>query len=110
MIHCGPSSPEQYIARIRARVARGGHSIPEAKIRERWTASRANLIQLPPKLTRLQVFDNSAEALPGEEIADPLLELSSGEPTFPQPDDVTVLATMPQWARPIFQAAIDLLG
>ena len=112
MIYCGLSSPEQHMARVRARVARGGHSIPEAKIRERWTASRANLIQLLPKLTRLQVFDNSAEALPGEEIADPVLvlELSSGEPIFPQPDDLTALAATPQWARPIVQAAIDLLG
>jgi predicted ABC-type ATPase len=112
MIYCGLSSPEQHIARVRARVARGGHDIPEAKIRERWIASRANLIQLLPKLTRLQVFDNSAEALPGKAIADPILvlELSAGEPIFPQPDDLAALAATPPWARPIVQAAIELLG
>ncbi|MDP9917463.1 putative ABC-type ATPase [Variovorax boronicumulans] len=112
MIYCGLSSPEHHVARVQARVARGGHNIPEAKIRERWIASRANLIQLLPKLTRLQVFDNSAEALPGQDIADPVLvlELSSGAPIFPQPDDLTALAATPPWARPIVQAAIELLG
>jgi hypothetical protein len=112
MIFCGLSSPEQHIARVRARVARGGHDIPEAKIRERWIASRANLIKLLPKLTRLQVFDNSAEAPPGGDIADPVLvlELSAGEPVFPQPGDLAALAATPAWARPIVQAAIELLG
>ena len=110
MIYCGLSSPEQHMARVQARVARGGHHIPEAKIRERWIASRVNLIQLLPKLTRLQVFDNSAEAEPGEDIADPVLvlELNSGEPIFPQPDDHAALAATPPWARPIVQAAIEL--
>jgi predicted ABC-type ATPase len=112
MIFCGLSSPEQHIARVRARVAHGGHDIPEAKIRERWVASRANLIKLLPKLARLQVFDNSAEAPPGGEIADPVrvLELSAGALVFPQPGDATALKATPAWARPIVQAAFELLG
>ncbi|MCY1251311.1 hypothetical protein D9M72_650600 [compost metagenome] len=58
------------------------------------------------------MFDNSAEAATGEDIADPVLvlELSSGEPIFPQPDDRNALAATPSWARPIVQAAIELLG
>ncbi|MGF6346900.1 AAA family ATPase [Variovorax sp. W2I14] len=112
MIYCGLSSPEQHMARVQSRVERGGHHIPEAKIRERWIASRANLIQLLPKLRRLQVFDNSAEAATGEDIADPVLvlELNSGAPIFPQPNDQAALAATPPWARPIVQAAIELLG
>lgn len=110
MIFCGLSSPEQHIARVRARVAHGGHDIPEPKIRERWVASRANLIQLMPTLVRLQVFDNSAEAPPGGDIADPVLvlEMSGGDIDFPQPDDAAALAATPAWARPIVQAAIEL--
>jgi len=73
MIFCGLSSPEQHIERVRFRVANGGHDIPQNKIRERWVGSRANLIKLLPQLARLQVFDNSAQALPGEEIPDPVL-------------------------------------
>lgn len=30
---CGLSSPEQHIARVAARVAEGGHDVPEARIR-----------------------------------------------------------------------------
>jgi predicted ABC-type ATPase len=56
-------------------VALGGHQIAEAKIRERWVSSRLNLIQLLPALSRLQMFDNSASAASGEEIADPTLVL-----------------------------------
>lgn len=110
MIFCGLSSPEQHIARVRARVARGGHDIPEAKIRERWVASRANLIQLLPKLAQLQVFDNSAEAPPGSDIDDPVLvlEMQAGKVIFPMPDDVAALAATPGWARPVVQAAMEL--
>jgi predicted ABC-type ATPase len=112
MLFCGLSSPEQHIARVRARVAHGGHDIPEGKIRERWVASRANLIQLLPKLAQLQVFDNSAEAPIGGDIDDPVLvlEMHAGELVFPMPDDLAALAATPGWARPIVQAAIELKG
>ena len=60
----GLSSPELHIARVRSRVARGGHDIPEEKIRERYDRSRINLIELMPRLTELRVFDNSFDADP----------------------------------------------
>jgi predicted ABC-type ATPase len=109
MIFCGLSSPEQHIERVRFRVANGGHDIPESKIRERWVASRANLIKLLPRLARLQVFDNSAQALPGEGIPDPvlLLEMIEGRMVFPDPDDAGALAAIPGWAHPVLQAAIE---
>lgn len=78
MVFCGLSSPEQHIARVQQRVAHGGHPIPEQKIRERWIASRANLIRLMPLLARLQVFDNSAQAAPGQDIPDPVMVLGDG--------------------------------
>ncbi|MBL8446308.1 MAG: AAA family ATPase, partial [Zoogloeaceae bacterium] len=34
--YCGLATPEQHLARVKARVTVGGHDIPEAKIRERW--------------------------------------------------------------------------
>lgn len=112
MIFCGLSSPEQHMARVKSRVAHGGHDIPEQKIRERWTASRANLIALLPYLARLQVFDNSADVQPGADIADPvlILELSAGKLEFPRPGDTEALAATPTWARPIVQAAIEYFG
>ncbi len=60
----GLSSPELHIARVRSRVARGGHDIPEEKIRERYDHSRVNLIELMPTITELRVYDNSIDADP----------------------------------------------
>lgn len=110
MLFCGLSSPEQHIARVRARVAQGGHDIPEARIRERWVASRLHLVGLLPRLAQLQVFDNSAEVAPGEDIPDPVLvlQMCGGALLFPQPQDAAALAATPAWARPIVEAAIAL--
>ncbi|RZL87470.1 MAG: hypothetical protein EOP82_26290 [Variovorax sp.] len=109
MLFCGLQSPELHIRRVRLRVACGGHDIPEPKIRERWVASRINLIRLMPRLARLQVFDNSAEAAEGQDIPDPVLvlEMVEGQLTFPAPDDTAALHATPEWARPIVQAAIE---
>lgn len=105
---CGLSSPEQHIARVAARVAAGGHDIPEAKIRERWLQAPLNLIALLPRLTELRVFDNSADVAPGQAVPDPALvvQLNSGTVAYPQalPD----LARTPGWAKPIVKAARDL--
>jgi predicted ABC-type ATPase len=109
MLFCGLQSPEKHIQRVRLRVANGGHDIPESKIRERWIASRINLIRLMPQLARLQVFDNSAEAVAGQDIPDPVLvlEMVKGQLAFPAADDTKTLNTTPEWARPIVQAAIE---
>jgi len=110
MLCCGLQSAEMHIERVRLRVASGGHDIPESKIRERWVASRVNLIRLMPQLARLQVFDNSAEAVAGQDIPDPVLVLDmvKGQLTFPAPDDTKALNMTPEWARAIVQAAIEL--
>lgn len=107
MWFCGLSSAEQHIARVRARVAAGGHDIPETAIRARWTRARENLVALMPLLARLQVFDNSREAAPGKPVADPvlLLEMRDGRAHRPAPDDIPALHATPDWARPLLEAA-----
>jgi predicted ABC-type ATPase len=109
MLFCGLSSPEQHIARVQSRVAHGGHDIPETKIRERWVGSRAKLIKLLPRLAHLQMFDNSTEAAPGEDIPDPVLvlEMINGHMTLPDPQNPASLIATPEWARPIVQAGIE---
>lgn len=105
---CGLSSAEQHVARVKARVAAGGHDIAEAKIRERWISSRENLIALMPHLAYLKVCDNSAEAAPGEAIPDPLpvLEMAGGKLLWPTaPAD---LRRTPEWAKPLVEAALAL--
>jgi predicted ABC-type ATPase len=51
-----------HLKRVAQRLAGGGHSIPEAAIRQRWFGSHENIIRLIPFVTTLRVFDNSAEA------------------------------------------------
>lgn len=105
---CGLASPDLHISRVRARVAAGGHDIPEDRIRERYPRALLNLIALMPVLAHLQVYDNSAEAAPGRPIPDPVLvlEMRGGRLMRPSPDDVGALARTPEWAKPLVEAAM----
>ncbi|MFO1328676.1 MAG: hypothetical protein U1F56_15060 [Rubrivivax sp.] len=108
MWYCGLSSVEQHIARVARRVAAGGHDIPEPRIRERWLKAPLHLIELMPRLHELRVFDNSAEAAPGQAVEDPrlVLQLQRGVVHFPL--TLAELQRTPGWAKPIVQAARDL--
>lgn len=105
---CGLSSPELHLRRVRARVAQGGHDIPEAMIRERFSASIRNLIALMPYLASLQIHDNSTEAAYGEPVPDPvpLAQMEAG--TLVWPVDVEILKRTPDWAKPLLEAALSL--
>jgi hypothetical protein len=101
--YCGLESPELNLRRVAKRVARGGHDIPEGKIRERWTSSRENLIRLLPFLAEVKVFDNSAEATrqPGGGLApSPVLLLHLRGQKI-----VECSPNPPAWAKPIIAAA-----
>jgi predicted ABC-type ATPase len=99
-----------HLARVQARVAMGGHDIPEARIRERYPASLENLIALMPVLAQLQVHDNSAEVRIGEAIPDPVLvaEMKAGKLIFPT--DLQALGDTPDWAKPLVEAALSMGG
>ncbi len=104
--YAGLASPELHLQRVRERVAAGGHDIPEAKIRERYVASRANLIRLLPVLASLRLFDNSAEGDPKQGRAPrplPLLHMEGGRIV-----SHIAIEQVPQWAKPIFAAAFEL--
>jgi predicted ABC-type ATPase len=106
MIYVGLESAELHIRRVRQRVAHGGHDIPEDRIRQRWTTSRANLIRLLPVLTDLRLFDNSEEASPEAGHA-PAPRLLLGI------RDRQIVATapldqVPAWAKPVLMAAAKL--
>lgn len=108
MWFCGLSSAEQHIGRVRARVQAGGHDIPEAQIRARWTRARENLVALMPHLAHLRVYDNSVEVARGKPVPDPvlLLEMVDGHLVHPVADDADALRTMPAWAQPLVEAAL----
>ena len=102
----GLTSPELHIARVRSRVAKGGHDIPEARIRERYDRSRLNLIHLLPKVTELRVYDNSEEADPHAGVApEPMLILHLVRGEIAGSCD---LALTPVWAKPILAAALKI--
>ena len=103
--YAGLASPELHLQRVKARVAAGGHDIPEHKIRERYVGSRANLIRLLPRLASLRVYDNSAEN-----------DRKAGKP--PQPLLLLYMQAagivshipldpVPQWAKPILASAFE---
>jgi len=105
---CGLSSPELHIARVQARVAAGGHPIPEEKIRERYPQAQLNLIKLMPHVAYIKVYDNSVEAAANGTVPDPLLvlEMENGKVISPAPDDLKALQRAPEWTRPVLEAAL----
>ena len=105
---CGLSSPELHIARVEARVAAGGHPIPEEKIRQRYPQAQLNLIKLMPHVAYIKVYDNSVEAAADGTVPDPLLvlEMENGQVISPTPDDLEALKQAPEWAKPILEAAL----
>ena len=107
---CGLASPEQHLARVQARVEAGGHAISEADIRRRYPAAQANLVALMPVLAQLQVYDNSAEAGPGDAVPDPVrvLQMEAGRLCWPAADDLAQLQRAPRWATPLLEAALRL--
>jgi predicted ABC-type ATPase len=105
---CGLSSPELHIARVEARVAAGGHPIPQEKIRERYPQAQLNLIKLMPHAAYIKVYDNSSEAGADGTVPDPVLvfEMEDRQVISPAPDDLNALQRTPEWAKPILEAAL----
>ena len=102
----GLATPALHIARVRTRVARGGHDIPEPTIRRRFEHSRLNLIELMPVLTALRVYDNSAPADPAAgKTPAPRLVLHLTRGRIVNPRD---MPHAPEWAKPIVAAAMKL--
>lgn len=100
----GLATPELHLRRIAARVAAGGHDIPEAKVRERFDASRSNLVKLMPHLASLRVYDNSLEADPraGKRPRPVLLlQMQAGRVVAH-----AALNVIPAWAKPLLAAAL----
>lgn len=104
--YAGLASPELHLARIAARVRRGGHDIPEHDVRRRFDDSRRNLIALLPHVAELSVYDNSAAADPAAgKTPQPVLVVHVRRGVIVGPP---ILARTPPWARPIVAAARKL--
>lgn len=92
---CGLESAEKHIERVQARVARGGHDIPDHRIHYRYVESLKNLCRLAPLVRHLAVYDNSRNLDPSGRPS-PRLLLSAKHGSI-----VTLAEDLPRWARPI---------
>jgi predicted ABC-type ATPase len=105
MSYVGLDGAELHIARVRQRVAAGGHDVPEERIRLRYETSRLNLVRLLPRLTELRLYDNSHHADPARGVAPkPELILHTARGRV---KTVIDLPSVPQWAKPIVAAALS---
>ncbi|MBX9927313.1 MAG: zeta toxin family protein [Gemmatimonadaceae bacterium] len=105
VLFMGLDSVERHLRRVADRVRAGGHDIPESLLRARFTSSRLHLIELVPVLAGLTLYDNSIEsAVHSGERARPrrLLAVRGRSIAFEVTRDA-----MPNWAKPIVQAARD---
>lgn len=101
--YVGLDSPERNVARVAARVARGGHAIPEDTVRARYPRSLENLLRLLPRLSALRVYDNSTEGDPDQgREPNPLrvLHMDHGRIVETCP-----LTTAPEWSKPVLEVA-----
>lgn len=102
--YVGLESPELHIARVQARVKRGGHDIPIAKIRERYSKSLVNLVSFIGKAAEVHVYDNSRETKDGSPAARLILRMEKQK--LVAPDRSTLLISTPDWAKPLAAAAL----
>jgi len=102
--YCGLRDAELHIARVRARVLRGGHHIAEKKIRERFDASRNNLCSILPSIDELMLYDNSDDADPHAGRAPRPVQLLH----FLDGKILNLASTIPAWAKPIAAVALSL--
>lgn len=104
VLYVGLSSVQLHIERVKKRVARGGHDIPVAKIRERYSRSLANLITLIGKASTIHLFDNSTETVDGAPSAKLVFRMRGRK--IVEPPVSELLRTCPEWAKPVAAAAI----
>ncbi len=114
--YVGLASPEHHLARVKARVAKGGHDIPEADVRRRFDHSRLQLIKLLPCVAELRLYDNTDQADPSAGVAPKpklVMHWQSGAVLGQARGRVVAPADLrptPHWAKPIVAAALKLAG
>lgn len=86
----GLASPELSSERVAARVSEGGHDVPDAKLRARFSRTLANLKAAITRLPHVLVYDNSETSLPLRQVA----VFEKGRSQF-------LAEPIPEWLRPL---------
>lgn len=105
IFYVGLATPELHIQRVRERVARGGHDIPEAKIRARFDSSRTNLLSFIGTRASLRVWDNSHQTADGSVAAEEVFAMRERRLVLPEATELE--HTIP-WARPLVARALQV--
>jgi predicted ABC-type ATPase len=106
LFYVGLASVDLHLERVRARVRRGGHDIPEAKVRERYPRSIANLIGLIGVASQIHVFDNSGDSVDGSPRAQLVFRMRGRK--IVEPTLAVLMRTAPDWAKPVVAAAMKV--
>ena len=106
IFYVGLASVELHLKRIAARVASGGHDIPEEKVRQRYAAGRTNLLAFIGTAAWIRVWDNSAESEDGRpRAATEVFDAQAHRLILAAPQDA---ASVPSWAQPLVAQALKL--
>jgi predicted ABC-type ATPase len=86
LVFVGLNSPDKSIVRIRNRVSRGGHAVPDTDVRRRYARSLANAADALRSVDYARVYDNSGD---GHQL---ILIARSGKVAWQ-------MEPLPEWAR-----------
>ncbi|MDB5423773.1 MAG: hypothetical protein JWQ29_1189 [Phenylobacterium sp.] len=89
--HLNLESADDAVARVAARLAQGGHPVPESKIRGRYERNQPLIREAVRGADRGFVFDNSVLARPARR----LITFAHGHPIDVAPD-------LPAWAKALY--------
>jgi predicted ABC-type ATPase len=106
ILYVGLGSPELHIRRVAERVARGGHDIPEVKIRERFDNSRANLLKFIGTRVEIRVWDNSRQTADGSAAPVEIFRVQNRKVLIPKGGQVSQTAN---WAQPLVAKALSVV-
>lgn len=97
VMHVGVDTPDLSVARVDARVAEGGHVVPEDKIRARYARGAPFIRAAVLKADRGMVFDNSRLNQPPSHC----LTFANGRLVFAVP-------RLPGWIRLIYKTDLEI--
>ena len=105
IFYVGLASVDLHIQRVAERVARGGHDIPERKIRERYDNSRTNLLKFIGTRAEIRVWDNSHQSADGSPAPREVFRVQNREMLIPKGGELSATVA---WAQPLVAKALSI--
>lgn len=92
LFHVNVRNPEMSVARVEARVDKGGHPVPEDKIRARYERNQPLIREAALLADRALIFDNSRVGQPHQLAI-----------TLDQGRAIKIMDNVPAWARTLYE-------